>query len=428
MGKALNFGPRLASFAYRPPDEDRRLNILHGSVRSGKTWALHPKALYGCRYPVKGWRVFTGVTKATIFQNVLKDLFSIVGPRNYVYNHQSGYLKLCGSDWLVIGAKDEGSEKYVRGLTVGFAVCDEGTLMPEDFWNMLLTRMSPEGARLYATTNTDTPSHYIKAKVLDNEELRRAGLLWSMHCTMRDNPNLTPEFVSAQEKLFKGLFYQRLILGLWVMAGGSIYGDAWNEKSTFVDSDLPEGFYGPGAHHQRVISIDYGTSCPFVALDWRDDGQVSWCVDEWRWDPGPEADQRQKTDAQYADWLGEKLRGDRNPQFVVDPSAASMKLELSSRGYWVTDAENDVKMGINRTAICLSRGLIRFHRERCRQVIKDFEVYAWDPNAAKRGEEKPLHANSHSPDACRYYVATCVPQWRVLDPKYGEAEKQRVMA
>jgi len=79
----LNFGERLRRFAYRPIELDARINLLDGAVRSGKTWALHPKTLYACRYPVNGWRVITGVSKQTIFNNVLNDLFNLVGPSNY---------------------------------------------------------------------------------------------------------------------------------------------------------------------------------------------------------------------------------------------------------------------------------------------------------------------------------------------------------
>jgi hypothetical protein len=68
----------------------------------------------------------------------------------------------------VIGAKDEGSERYIRGLTVGVAICDEISLMPWSFFQMLLSHMSPEGARLYATTNPDSPYHWLKADYLDN--------------------------------------------------------------------------------------------------------------------------------------------------------------------------------------------------------------------------------------------------------------------
>lgn len=51
---------------------------------------------------------------------------------------------------------------------------------------MLLSRMSPEGARLYGTTNPDSPFHWLKANYLDNEELRTGGILWSQHFTMED--------------------------------------------------------------------------------------------------------------------------------------------------------------------------------------------------------------------------------------------------
>ena len=54
-------------------------------------------------------KVITGVSKQSIHNNVSTDLFDIVGTRNYSYNRNSGQLRLCGSEWLVIGAKDEGS-------------------------------------------------------------------------------------------------------------------------------------------------------------------------------------------------------------------------------------------------------------------------------------------------------------------------------
>src|SRR5947209_3309375 len=113
--KTFNFGPRAARFALRPPERDRTINILEGAVRSGKTWCLHPKAIYCCRYNVRGRRIITGVSKQSVYNNVLIDLFNFIGPRNYAYNRNTGQLKICDTDWLVIGARDEGSEKYIRG-------------------------------------------------------------------------------------------------------------------------------------------------------------------------------------------------------------------------------------------------------------------------------------------------------------------------
>ena len=133
----LNFGPKAERFAMRPPEFDRPINILEGAVRSGKTWCLHTKAIYGSNYQVGGRKIITGVSKQSVYNNVLSDLFNILGPRNCSYNRDSGQLKLCGSEWLVIGAKDEGSEKYIRGLTVGIALCDEISLMPQSFFRSL---------------------------------------------------------------------------------------------------------------------------------------------------------------------------------------------------------------------------------------------------------------------------------------------------
>src|SRR6516225_2835984 len=202
----INFGPRAERFAMRPLEKDCPINILEGSVRSGKTWSLHPKALYCCAYNVGGRKLFTGVSKQSVYNNVLTDLFDLIGPRNYCYNRDTGQLRLYGTEWLVIGAKDEGSERYVRGLTVGVALCDEVSLMPKSFFQMLLSRMSPEGARLFGTTNPDSPYHWLKAEYLDNPDLRAKRILWSDHFTMADNPNLTVEFVESQKRLYTGFF------------------------------------------------------------------------------------------------------------------------------------------------------------------------------------------------------------------------------
>src|SRR5712692_6640323 len=99
MANLLNYGPRIKKFAMRPPELDRKINIEVGSVRSGKTWGLHPKIMYLCKYPVQGRRLITGVSKGTIYTNVLTDLFDLIGGRNYHYNKQSGELRLFSADW-----------------------------------------------------------------------------------------------------------------------------------------------------------------------------------------------------------------------------------------------------------------------------------------------------------------------------------------
>ena len=407
----LNFGPRAERFATRPPEQDWPINILEGAVRSGKTWCLHPKALYCCDYDVGGRKVITGVSKQSVYNNILTDLFDLVGPRNYSYNRNTGQLRLCDTEWLVIGAKDEGSERYIRGLTVGVALCDEVSLMPQSFFQMLLSRMSPEGARLYGTTNPDSPYHWLKAEYLDNSELRTKKILWSDHFTMVDNPNLVPEFVEAQKRLYTGFFYKRFIEGLWVVAEGAIYKDSWSEDLLYDLKDEPVGLRSPGRRVQRIIPIDYGTTNPMVFLDIYDDGKLYWIVREYYWDSAKQM--RQKTDAEYADDLADFIGPQRNAKVIVDPSAASFKAEMTKRGIWHVDADNDVNEGIRIVSMVLNQRMARFCRQTAPNTIQEMQTYAWDAKAVQRGEEKPLKLHDHGPDAFRYFAKTEVPYWRL---------------
>jgi PBSX family phage terminase large subunit len=395
----------MARFAYRPPELDRRINLLIGSIRSGKTWGVHSKILHLCDYPVAGQKIITGVSKASIKTNVLNDLFSIVGRRNYHYNAQSGELRLFRSQWIVMGAKDEGSEKYIRGATVGASVCDEVVLMPQSYWQMLLSRMSPHGARLYGTTNADNPYHWLKSDVLDDAELVRDGLLWYETFTMDDNPNLDPQFIAAQKKLYTGVFYKRFIEGQWVMATGAVYGDAWSDANLYDDDTRPRGLYSPGGREgyvNHIIGVDYGTTNPCVFTDEIDDGRVLWQDAEYYWDS--KVEMQQKTDQELANDLEQfiaKSRCRQRPKVIVDPSAASFKLELVKRGIWVVDADNEVSDGIRRVGSALRQRKIRVHK-RCKKTIAEHAAYAWNKKSAERGVEEPVKAHDHSCDAKRY--------------------------
>jgi PBSX family phage terminase large subunit len=409
----LNYGPRAERFTMRPPENDWPINILEGAVRSGKTWCLHPKAIYCCDYAVEGRRIFTGVSKQSVYINVLTDLFDLVGQGNYQYSRSSGQLRLFDTDWLVIGAKDEGSERYVRGSTVGVAICDEISLMPQSFFQMLLTRMSPVGARLYGTTNPDSPFHWLKTDYLDNSDLRARKLLWSDHYSMTDNPNLTAEFIDAQKRLYSGTFSKRFIDGLWVISQGAIYKDCWSEELVYERAAEPVGLRGSGGYEQRTIAVDYGTANPMVFLEIYDDGRLLWVTREYYWDSI--AEMRQKTDAEYADDLVNFMGSDNDAKVLIDPSAASFKAELIKRGLWCCDADSDVNEGIRITSMVLNARMIRFCREGTPTMIQQMQTYAWDEKAARRGEEKPLKIHDHCPDALRYFIKSEIPHWRLSD-------------
>ena len=176
-----DWGVKALDFIEKPIEEDAFINILEGSVRSGKTVAMIPKWLNYIMTGPPGLLLMTGVSKDTIYDNVLNDLFDTIGEENYHYNRQSGSLDVFWRDAdgehmrriKVVGAKDEGSEKFIRGKTLAGAYCDELTLMPERFFKQLLNRLSVPGAKLYSTTNPDSPMHYIDTE----ERILRKGAI-----------------------------------------------------------------------------------------------------------------------------------------------------------------------------------------------------------------------------------------------------------
>lgn len=434
----LPLGAKAYDFAYRPPEDDPWLNILEGSVRSAKTWACIPKIINLCKYQVKGWKVFTGVTKETIYRNVLNDLFNIVGKDNYGFNRQNGELDLFGSKWLVMGAKDEGSEKILRGLTIGVEVGDELTLQTQNFRKTLLNRMSVEGARSYGTTNPDTPFHYLKTDYIDNKELKRQGKLFVEHFELDDNPNLPEDYKRNLSLIYPpgSLYHQRFVLGLWVTGEGAIYQSVWGDHLLYQDTPWEQADGKPGAvtpRHlrdagsivERTIVIDCGVDHVQVYLDVIDDGTTLFVDREYWWDS--RITMRQKTDRQYREDLQEFLKKASGAKTILPPECASFDAELTQAGIWHVDADNEVLDGIKMTATMMALGRLRFRRppddyvyngaepihNHAGETIKQMATYQWNPKASVRGIEEPLKVKDDGPDAVRYKVKTDIPAWRI---------------
>ena len=118
------------------------------------------------------------------------------------------------------GVNDTRAQAKIRGMTLTGAYCDEVTLFTEEFFVMLLSRLSTPGAKLIGTTNPDSPSHWLMAKYLRRGD--QLDLL-DMKFTIEDNIFLGREYVEALKKEYTGVFYDRFILGLWKAAEGVIY-------------------------------------------------------------------------------------------------------------------------------------------------------------------------------------------------------------
>lgn len=409
------WGAKAWNFILNPIENDAFINIMEGSVRSGKTVAMIPKWLEYIQDGPEGLLLMTGVSKETLYDNVLNDLFDVIGESNYEYNRQTGELMVF---WIkdgkrryrrikVCGAKDEGSEKYLRGKTIAGAYCDEVSLMPEKFFKQLLNRLSVKGAKLYATTNPDSPFHYLYREYITDEKKLKKGMVKVYHFELDDNPNLPEEYKNNIREAYKGMWYKRMILGLWVIAEGIIY-DMFSDDLLYDASDNLFTLTKK-SECRRYIGIDYGTKNPMAFLDVYDDGETLFIENEYYYDSRKE--QKQKSDEEYGKDFSDFV-GDEYPDAVIiDPSAASFKVVLRGKGFRTRDADNDVNNGIRHVAMLMARKTLRINR-RCENLIKEIHSYCWDEKAAEHGEEKPVKVSDHAADALRYVCNTMLNKWR----------------
>ncbi len=199
----------------------RRYTLLSGSVRSGKTWiSLVLWAFWIATRPLNGVYMMAGKTLEALERNCLVPLQGLVGERNFRYNLQRKQGFLFGRLIYLEGCNDKRAENKIRGLTLFGAYCDELTLFTEDFFAQLCARLSAPGAKLFATTNPDSPTHWLHKHYIsrvDEIDLKVYTFL------LDDNTTLDPEYVAEIKRDYIGVFYERMILGLWVVAEGAIY-------------------------------------------------------------------------------------------------------------------------------------------------------------------------------------------------------------
>jgi PBSX family phage terminase large subunit len=293
----------------------------------------------------------------------------------------------------VVGANDERAEGKIRGSTFAGALVDEASIIPESFFKMLLSRLSVDNAKVFVTTNPDSPLHWLKTDFID----RRSELDISVfRFVLDDNPSLGQVYKDNLKKEYKGLWYKRFILGDWVLAEGSIY--------DFFDTALHVVQAPKTYAKQFFVGIDYGTTNPFAAVlvGFNDDAHPAiWVEKEYYWDS--KAMGFQKTDSEYARDLEREFGGYPVTLYYLDPSAASFEVELKRNKKPVKQAINDVLDGIRFVGSMIAQGDLVICKK-CVNLIKEMESYVWDSKSVKLGEDKPLKQHDHSVDAMRYVL------------------------
>ena len=378
-------------------DKLRRINLLEGSVSSGKTWiSLVLWAFWVATMPRDGSFLMVAKTLTSLRRNCLDLLAELVGTANFSYSLSRKEGALFGRRIYLEGVNDARAESKIRGMTLSGAYCDEVTLFTKDFFSMLLSRLRQPGAKLIGTTNPDSPYHWLKEDYMDKGASGEIDML-TVKFLIDDNTFLPPEYVENAKKEHVGVFYDRFIRGEWVIANGLVYPNFDESKHVFdyipVNPAKDDGLY--------YISIDYGTQNPCSMGLWRVADGKAMRIAEYYHDG--RKTRHQMTDEEYYSAL-ETLAGDKVIQYVViDPSAASFIATIKRHGVFsVKKGSNDVLDGIRVTAALLSTGRILFDRG-CVDTIKEFRTYSWDDKATS---DTVVKENDHAMDDIRYFCYT----------------------
>jgi hypothetical protein len=424
-----------------------RIAVWEGAVRSGKTIvSLIAWADFLMTAP-PGPLLMAGRTTDTLRRNCVDPLTDLLGAENVRVTWGDGRATILGRQVHLVGADNTAAETRIRGLTLAGAYVDELTIIGgpngRQWWQMLQTRMSVAGARVIATTNPGSPSHWLLEDYLTRAEVTVTAdgrverdptapdgmRVHRYRFVIDDNVTLPAEYVAAVKASLQGLFYKRFIDGLWVAAEGAVYpmlDVTPGGPHVAALADVP-------VLHRRIIGIDHGTTNPTHAVALGVDAAgVVWVTGEYRLTdpmltPSQQAERVSAWVAGHvapltdADWdrmgpservlaadrasRGLPLPGVEETVVVVDPAARGFRNAWHGvTGRWPRAADNAVLPGISEVASLLGAGRLRFVDGACPVLLRELSGYAWDAGAQARGVDAPVKKDDHGPDALRYAV------------------------
>ena len=368
--------------------------ICDGSIRSGKTVAMTVGFLMwamsrfdGCNFAICGKTIES--LRRNVTSNLPQWLAGVFSFKEYRTENKivvSANGK--SNNFYLFGGRDESSAALIQGITLAGILLDEVALMPRSFVEQACARCSVAGSKLWFNCNPEGPSHWFCLTWVLEAQKRN---MLHLHFTMDDNLSLSEAIKQRYESLYSGVFYDRFIRGMWVVAEGLIY-TMFNKDFHVVRSEARP-------YDKYYISVDYGTVNPTSAGLWGRANGKWYRMREYYFDSRREG--RQRTDEEHYAEL-EALAGDLHiTSVIVDPSAASF-IEVIRRHsrFSVEKASNAVIDGIRNVATRLQCGDI-FICDCCTDNIREYGLYRWDEKSIA---DRPIKENDHSMDDTRYFV------------------------
>lgn len=224
----------------------RRWNIKYGATRSGKTYLdyyMIPRRISE-RRGKEGLILLIGNTRQTLARNVVEPMRAIY-PDDISAIGYDGTCTMFGEKVWCMGADTRSAVDRLRGASLKYCYGDEVVSWDSEVFEMLKSRLDKPWSCFDGTCNPEGPEHWFK-QFLDS-----GADIFAQRYTLDDNPFLDEGVKNAIKAEYSGVFYERYVLGRWVLAEGLVFPQLARE---------PERWTGvfPGQPDMVNIGIDFG--------------------------------------------------------------------------------------------------------------------------------------------------------------------------
>jgi PBSX family phage terminase large subunit len=377
--------------------------IADGSIRSGKTIGMITSFLLWSQATHKNRNfILAGKSMGALKRNVVEEMEKICTTLMLSYKYiRSGepHLVIGSNIYYLFGASNEASQDTLQGLTAAGAYLDEVALLPESFVNQAIGRCSIDDSKVFMNCNPNSPKHYIKVKFIDEAKKKK---ILRLHFTLDDNPSLSKKIKDKYKRMFKGVFFQRYILGQWVVAEGVVYVDYYQPDVHIVKRSVIEQMIKDKAFKDYGAGTDWGFTHPMTGLLYgiTHDNQYYQIAEYYK--------TQQKTDdlgKWYLKW--EEKLGKKIQVIFCDSAEPDRILALKEMGLNATGAPSKEILGGIESVMNAFVDDRLFISEDCTNTDNELQTYRFpseDDSIPLQKKDLPIDDDNHAMDGMRYFV------------------------
>ncbi len=371
-------------------NDDFRMMILTGAIRSGKTFINNYLFVMDLKRASRLAKklddkhpqyILAGYSSGTIYNNIISSISTQFGLDLKPDKH--GHYHLFGMDIVPAYTGNSRGLGAIRGMTSYGAYVNEASLAKQEVFQEINQRCSVTGSHIICDTNPDNPQHWLKVDYIDNPDPNTKTV--TINFTIDDNTTLAPDFVERiKASTPSGMFYDRNIRGLWVSGEGIVYADFDKERMTI--DELPDDLH-------YYCGVDWGFEHLGSITVWGDDAKgntylvkeitaqhkfIAWWVE-----------QAKKVQQEYG----------RNVIFYVDSARPDNYAEFVKAGIRTVNAKKDRQAGVESVAELIKTGNFFVYSKGVDQFYDEIYQYVWDE---RTGE--PIKEHDHVMDSMRYAI------------------------